>query len=113
MGIRSLIDLPDVGQHLQDHPLLGNYFEVNSNSTFDNVFRDANVSASDLQQWNETRTGLFTTTLVNTLGFARLPDNSSVDSTMKQVRALPILRCSFLRVVSTFLNVVSRLITIV
>ena len=78
LGIQTVIDLPDVGEHLQDHPLWPNYFSVNSNGTFDTVLRNATVSAQDLALWNETHTGLFTDTISNQLGFLRIPDNSSI-----------------------------------
>ena len=78
LAINPVVDLPDVGQHLQDHPIMSNYFVVNSNNTQDNVSRDPAVAAAWLEQWNETRTGLFASTGSNTLGFLRVPENSSI-----------------------------------
>lgn len=77
-GIESVIDLPDVGQHLQDHPIMSNYFTVNSTTTLDAISRNATVQAEDLEQWNNTRTGQYSATRSNTLGFLRLSSNDSV-----------------------------------
>ncbi|KAF8873117.1 aryl-alcohol-oxidase from pleurotus Eryingii [Infundibulicybe gibba] len=76
IGIKPIVDLPDVGQHMQDHPILSNYFTVNSTNTFDTVLRDPAMLAQDLQEWNSTRMGLFADAPGNTLGFGRV--NSSV-----------------------------------
>ena len=56
-GISSTLDLPDVGQHLQDHPQIPNFFLVNSNSTFDNVLRNAALANMWLNEWEEKRQG--------------------------------------------------------
>ena len=81
----QIIDLPDVGQHLQDHPLLPNYFLVNTSlpnsDTFDNVLpnRDVNgtLGGALVQEWMETGGGLFVDAPANTLGFMRLAEGSS------------------------------------
>lgn len=77
-GIKAKVNLPDVGQHLQDHPILSNYFLVNSTSTWDQVLRDPAVAVADLTQWNTTQQGLFADAPASTLGFVRLPKNSSI-----------------------------------
>ena len=81
MGIKALVDLPDVGQHLQDHPILSNYFNVSSNTTWDNVLRDPAVAGADLTQWNTTGQGLFANAPGSSLGFVRLPENSTIFET--------------------------------
>ncbi|KAF9062948.1 aryl-alcohol-oxidase from pleurotus Eryingii [Rhodocollybia butyracea] len=90
MGIQSLVDIPDVGQNLQDHPILSNYFLVNSNSTFDNVLRNATLSAEDLQLWNSTGHGLFADAPANTLGFMRIPQESHIFSKFADPSAGPL-----------------------
>ncbi|TFK37862.1 aryl-alcohol oxidase-like protein [Crucibulum laeve] len=74
-GIKPLVDLPDVGQHLQDHPLLLNYFRVNTKNTFDTILRDPHATVNALNQWNTTGEGQFADSLTNSIGFIRL-DNS-------------------------------------
>ena len=78
VGIKPVVDLPDVGEHLQDHPMLANYFLVNSNATTDNISRNTTLFNATLQQWIETKTGQFTDSPATGLGFLRLPANSSI-----------------------------------
>ena len=78
LGIESVIDLPDVGQNLTDHPIMANYFVLNSNQSFDNALRNTNISATDLELWQTNRSGLFADAPVNTMGFLRLPSNASI-----------------------------------
>lgn len=78
MGIDCLIDLPDVGQHLTDHPIMSNYFVVNSNATFDDVLRNASILNADLIQWEANKTGLFSNSPANAVAYLRIPDNSSI-----------------------------------
>ena len=78
LGIESTVDLPDVGEHLQDHPMLTNYFTVGTNDTADNLFRNQTLFNATLQQWLDTKTGLFTDSPATGLGFIRLPANSSI-----------------------------------
>ena len=81
----QIIDLPDVGQHLQDHPLLPNYFLVNTSlpnsDTFDDVLpnRDVNgtLGGALVEEWMTTGGGLFVDAPANTLGFVRLAEGSS------------------------------------
>lgn len=83
LGIKSIVNLPDVGQNLQDHPILSNYFSVNSNfTTWDNVLRDTSVLTSDLTQWQTSGTGLFANPPGTSLGFIRLPTNATIFKTV-------------------------------
>ncbi|KAF7798262.1 hypothetical protein EIP86_009479 [Pleurotus ostreatoroseus] len=77
-GIKPVVDLPDVGQHLQDHPIMQNYFLVNSNDTSDDVFRNSSILDADLAQWTATKAGLFADTPVNSVAFLRIPRNASI-----------------------------------
>ncbi|KAF9254618.1 alcohol oxidase [Marasmius fiardii PR-910] len=58
LKIPVVLDSPDVGKHLADHPLLPVYYEVNSNSTFDPVLRSDTLIPPLLEQWENNRTGL-------------------------------------------------------
>ena len=78
LGINTLIDLPDVGQNLHDHPIMANYFVVNSTKTFDDVLRNTTLSAAGLELWQTNKSGLFADAPVNTMGFLRLPSNASI-----------------------------------
>ncbi|KAF8154884.1 aryl-alcohol-oxidase from pleurotus Eryingii [Crassisporium funariophilum] len=78
LGIPSLVNLPDVGQNLSDHPLLINVWLVNSTETFEKAGRNATLAAAELQQWNETRSGPLVDTPLDQLGWLRLAANASI-----------------------------------
>ncbi|GJE97014.1 aryl-alcohol oxidase-like protein [Phanerochaete sordida] len=73
-GVKPLIHLPDVGQHLSDHPYVSSYWTVSSNTTLDNVSRDPAVWDADMAQWLTNRTGQFTATPGNTIAYCRIPE---------------------------------------
>lgn len=78
LGIEALIELPDVGQHLQDQPILSNYWTVSSNQTLDNISRDPEVFNADLMLWETNRTGQFVDSPGNTIIFLRVPDDDVI-----------------------------------
>ncbi len=77
LGVETFVNLPDVGQNLQDHPIMSNYFFVNSNNTFDDVLRNTSILDADLTQWMNNRTGLFSDGPANAVAFLRMPSGSS------------------------------------
>ncbi|KAF8148671.1 aryl-alcohol oxidase-like protein [Crassisporium funariophilum] len=89
-GIPSVIDLPSVGQNLTDHPLLPNYFIVNSNQTFDAILRNPALFGADIQEYMATGQGLLVDSPGNTQGFMRLPNNSPIFSKFKDPSAGPL-----------------------
>jgi choline dehydrogenase-like flavoprotein len=82
VGIKHLVDLPDVGKNLKDHPIVANYWIVNSNNTFDDVLRNSTIFDADISQWVQNKTGLMSASPVNSFGFIRLPDNSTILSNL-------------------------------
>lgn len=58
--IQPLVYLPDVGQNLQDQPLLTNQFIVSSNITFDNLSQNAS-SAPRVFEFFSDKESLFPT----------------------------------------------------
>ncbi|KAK7685401.1 hypothetical protein QCA50_011264 [Cerrena zonata] len=77
LNITPVLDLPDVGAHLADHPLVANYFKVSSEGTWDNVLRDGSVLGANMGQWQSSRQGLFVDSPGNTQSYQRLPPDSS------------------------------------
>ncbi|KAF9018255.1 aryl-alcohol-oxidase from pleurotus Eryingii [Hymenopellis radicata] len=73
LGIDVVVDAPAVGANLVDHPLLGNYFSVNSNSTWDIVLRNQTVFEERLNQWLTEKQGQFVDTPSNTIAYFKLP----------------------------------------
>ena len=89
-GIKPIVDLPEIGQHLQDHPIMPSYWQVNTTLTWDDVLRNASLAAEDLSQWMENRQGLFSNAPADGVGFLRLPDNDPIFKTNKDPSAGPL-----------------------
>ena len=77
LGIESIVDSPDVGQNMQDHPLLTTNFRVSSNDTLDNLGANATFAAEQLSLWTNNRTGDFTLGACNQWAWERLADNDT------------------------------------
>ncbi|KIK61537.1 hypothetical protein GYMLUDRAFT_224362 [Collybiopsis luxurians FD-317 M1] len=78
LGVKPLVDLPSVGQNLTDHIGVSSTWLVNSTLTYDTVLRNQTLAEELLQQWKETKTGIYVDTSENHLAFLRLPENSTV-----------------------------------
>ncbi|TFK86510.1 GMC oxidoreductase [Polyporus arcularius HHB13444] len=87
--ITPLVDLPDVGQNMQDHPLLTTNFRVSSNDTLDNLLSNATLAAQQLALWQSSRTGDFTLGAANQWAWERLPPNDSIFRTVPDPSAGP------------------------
>ena len=90
LGVPTLVNSPDVGQHLADHPLMAIYFSVNSTNTFDDVICNATLFGQVLDQWTTTHQGLFVDFPGTTQGFMRLPKNASIFHTFKDPSSGPL-----------------------
>ncbi|PBK86342.1 alcohol oxidase, partial [Armillaria gallica] len=63
LGISSLIDLPNVGENLQDHPAMGVQYEMNEGVlTFDALSNNATFALEQSELYNKTGTGLLAAT---------------------------------------------------
>lgn len=89
VGIKPLVDLPDVGENLSDHVLLGTPWLVNSNDTFDDFSRDLTIQEADIDTWRTTRQGFLVDTVSSHLGFLRLPKTHSAFQTISDPSAGP------------------------
>ncbi|KAF8989701.1 aryl-alcohol-oxidase from pleurotus Eryingii [Cyathus striatus] len=76
-GIKTIINNPNVGQNITDHPLAVAPYTVPEGQSLDHYLRGANLTAS-VAEWNQTKTGPLTFAVSNQLGFFRLPSNSSI-----------------------------------
>lgn len=81
VGIKPVLDLPDVGKNLQDQPAVANSWFVSSNDTLDSILQNPELSAQYLAQWQDSHTGPMVATGCSHLGFSRLPDNSPIFKT--------------------------------
>lgn len=57
VGVKPLVDLPEVGKNLIDHPLLSIQWNANSNNTMDPLLRGGNAFQDSLLQYDVNRTG--------------------------------------------------------
>lgn len=79
LGIKSIVDLPDVGQNLQDHSYITIPYAVNSTQTFDTVVFNQTLFADAFEQYEQNKTGIFANNAIaNQIGFFRLPNDSSI-----------------------------------
>lgn len=78
LNISSLVDLPDVGQNLGDHPLVSDRYQVHSMDTFDDALRNNTVFEELLDEWITSRQGLFVDTYSSSIGFFRFLPNATI-----------------------------------
>ena len=90
LGIKPVLDLPEVGQHLQDHPFMSNYWTVNSTNTSDDIFRNTSIFNADLAQWTANKTGVFGNGPGNTVGFLRIPSDANIFQSVPDPAAGPL-----------------------
>jgi choline dehydrogenase-like flavoprotein len=89
LGIKSIINNPNVGENLSDHTFLPNIFSVNTNETLDNMLRNNVTVQNTINQFVQTKTGVFANNVVNQFGFSRIPANSSIYQTVADPSAGP------------------------
>ncbi|KAF5374351.1 hypothetical protein D9758_004734 [Tetrapyrgos nigripes] len=70
----TIVDSPQVGKNVKEHPLLSIFWSISSNASYDDALRNSTIQATDINQWSATKGGLFSATPVNVLGFLRLPE---------------------------------------
>jgi choline dehydrogenase-like flavoprotein len=89
LSIQSTVHNPSVGRNLTDHVLLSNVYAVNSNQTYDPIFRDSAVRDKLIAQWIATKNGPLAGGVTNHIGWLRLPRNASIFRTVKDPSAGP------------------------
>ncbi|KAJ6494585.1 aryl-alcohol oxidase [Mycena sanguinolenta] len=72
LGIKSVHNLPSVGQNLSDHSLLFLSFLVNSTATWDTATRNATLAAQELTEWNTQRQGPLVDNPLSQIGWLRV-----------------------------------------
>lgn len=77
--IDVVVDLPDVGKNLQDHPWVPLQWHVNTNNTLDNLVRDPTALNAAIALYNRTRRGVLANNPgANHIGWFRLSDESPI-----------------------------------
>jgi hypothetical protein len=62
---------------MSDHVVLPNIYYVNSTQTYDSILRDPVLFNATLEQWNANKTGPFSGSILNHIGWNRLPENET------------------------------------
>ncbi|KAJ7699532.1 aryl-alcohol-oxidase from pleurotus Eryingii [Mycena rosella] len=75
-GIKSVVDLPDVGRNLQDQAIVGLQWEAKA-ETLSGLLNDPAAFSAALAQYAINKTGIAAAnSVVNSIAFLRLPDGS-------------------------------------
>lgn len=77
-GIPLILDVPDIGKNLQDHPWVPLQWAVNDTS-LDELQRQPSMLEAAFAQYNASKTGIIANNPGgNHVGWLRLPDNSTI-----------------------------------
>ncbi|KAJ9216330.1 CAZyme family AA3 [Paecilomyces variotii] len=71
-GLPCIVDSEHVGQHLQDHPVVPHVFQVKEEYSMDRVLRAGPEHEQALKMYRETKTGPFSSGLLEMSAFARI-----------------------------------------
>ncbi|KAJ2920114.1 hypothetical protein MD484_g267, partial [Candolleomyces efflorescens] len=88
-GIPTLLDIPAVGQFMQDRCGISAIWSVNNTDTDDSIDRNATYFNELLQEWNEHHTGRLTQTGYRHMIWGRVPDDAPLLSTMEDPSSGP------------------------
>jgi len=88
-GIQTIVNNPSVGHNLSDHTFLPLPYLVNSNDTYDPMFRNLDLLNASIAQWTNNKTGPLAGGICNHLGWLRLPGNATIFKTTKDPAAGP------------------------
>ncbi|KAI0640466.1 aryl-alcohol-oxidase from pleurotus Eryingii [Trametes meyenii] len=80
LGITPIVDLPDVGQHLVDHPQLTNQYGVvhPSDDVTDPLARNTTLRDALIAEWEAGRSGVMASTAQNHIGWLRFSESDDV-----------------------------------
>ncbi|KAG6910314.1 hypothetical protein DXG01_011382 [Tephrocybe rancida] len=82
VGVKSVLQIHDVGKNFSDQPAVFATWLVNSNDTIDDILADPDRQAQYFQQWETNQTGPLSTGGGSHIIWGRLPDNSSIFQTV-------------------------------
>jgi len=89
LGIPVVVENPSVGKNLSDHVFVPNIFHVKDGESLDALFRDPALFKAALDEWTETKRGALAGSILNQLGYFRLPSTSSIFSTISDPASGP------------------------
>lgn len=78
-GIKTIVNVSDVGQNLQDQPIFFFQNTVTGAQTLSPLLNNETALGGEIAQYATSKTGLLASDcLINTIGFLRLPSSSSI-----------------------------------
>ena len=89
LHIPTIFNNPSVGRNFTDHLRVPNTYNVQGSESLDEFLRNPDVFSDALHQWTSTKAGVFANGVTNHLGFFRLPENSSIFSTISDPSSGP------------------------
>ncbi|KAF2107302.1 GMC oxidoreductase-domain-containing protein [Lophiotrema nucula] len=78
LDIETIVEIPDVGKNLTDHPMSVMYWNINQESQFDTLLRDPAQFAAQIQHWQETHKGIMAGGVSGTQSYMRLPESHPI-----------------------------------
>uniref|UniRef100_A0A8H7XKR5 pyranose dehydrogenase (acceptor) n=1 Tax=Psilocybe cubensis TaxID=181762 RepID=A0A8H7XKR5_PSICU len=75
LNIRTILDLPSVGQNFTDHPRIVIKYAVNSHGFWDSLATNTKLQDLALNEWNHTRTGPYSGPTGTFIAWSRLPSD--------------------------------------
>jgi choline dehydrogenase-like flavoprotein len=78
LGVEPLVDLPDVGKNLQEHPATHLTFKFNVSDTAEAYSNSPTLAGQQLQLWRANHTGFHATGPINNIAWIRTPEDSSI-----------------------------------
>ncbi|KAG6905457.1 hypothetical protein DXG01_002552 [Tephrocybe rancida] len=93
VGIKALVNLPDIGQNLADHPVVGNPWLANSTDTFKALRRNTGLTDDALTQWQTSKSGPFVNTILDHIKFIHINKTLRLKETLPEL-LVPLTRLS-------------------
>ncbi|KAJ7269226.1 aryl-alcohol oxidase-like protein [Mycena rebaudengoi] len=78
LGIPTVLDLPSVGQGVQDHPFFSAVWSVNLTQTLESITQNTTRFDEAFAEWNKSHTGPFAMLGPTHIAWLRLDPNSSI-----------------------------------
>ena len=91
LGIKTIVDVPDVGENMQDHAFVAVQWTVNSTKTIDTLNDQPALFNAALAEYDQTHTGILADNPAgNQIGWFRLPEDSPILKTFGDPTGGPV-----------------------
>jgi len=77
-GVEPIVDLPDVGKNLQDHPLFSQTYMVSDAGALDSFLQNTTLQSEAMKEWQFNHKGILGNSFSSQTGWLRLPNDSSI-----------------------------------